>query len=1136
MASANDSTPPPGLQSAAPQGSSTAVQTIPLAEPSSVPLPPQPKSAPITAKQLAFWTRPLDDALAVSVLILTFLLASFAARNSDQLMHFASGRGLLDGTYKLGEDPFAFTTEGVQWVNHSWLYGVGSYVLFKTVGGPGLVVVKALLVTLLAGFMLAVRRPGQSLWIPAVCGLIAAAALSQRLLLQPAILSYLFLGVTLYLLQKPAARSEGPAKRRAALPGTRRQLWLLPMVFLCWVNMDPWFLLGPIVVALYWAGEQLQDSLAPVSEGADRRGADDNRTLGLVLAAGIAACVINPYHINAFTLPAQLSESGAAGILQSDYHFAAMFWGAIDFYKSGAGWSVAGVAYLVLLGLGVLSFAANYQDWRGWRILVWMAFAGLSVYHARATAFFAVVGGPIAALNFQDAIARHFGVAPRLTTNWKQWAIAGRAVTLAGAIVLIALAWPGWLHATLARGETVARNVAWRVEFEPSLEKATKQLQQWRNDGVLGKNDRGLNFAPDIAHACAWFAPDEKGFIDGRIALFEKAAADYVAANKALTVDPESSQDVASHLEPLAQILRQNSANHLIFHYAELLRFQEVLVMFENDRTKQWTLVYRDGRTAIFSWDDPQKKGPPSRLTQARISDDLLAFGPPTAPPLTERAAAPEAWSWYERYLHPRQARPLAADEAGMHLQYFDATLPRHLRSGLEEWLNAEVAGLVGSAGLAPLAGEPLFRAVLTENCVQYVTRPNLFGNRLRGTGLAGLPDLARGLVDLKYRSGLGPIAPPLLAVRAARRALLENPNDAATWYRLQRAYAVLSQGTREREWAARLPLLQSVRQVQRMAALNHALLLDPEYEPAHLELASMYQQMRLSGQGGYLDLELKHRSEQLRLVNENGPMRRERPEDFERRRKQLEDLVDQLDAAVKKAQNDYEVGQVGKPTMRAKAEFALEKGLGGQARDELLHSLEVTVEPEAIPLQLNLMVMTGAIEGEAGIRVGLDKAKEDSETSGQKPNLGRFGQDQHTVPVYEWLQVMVAAASGDYRAADENLEPMITLREQVHRESLRNRSRSTAMHLTRASLLDTQITPMTLWRGYERAYQIESLKIAASNTPHTADIYALRGLLALEAGDNAHAAAMFKRVTELRDAGVMPVAKYYLDSMEANR
>src|SRR5262249_29714891 len=149
--------------------------------------------------------------------------------------------------YKLGEDPFAYTTEGVQWVNHSWLYDAASYWLFQTVGGAALVVIKALLISVLAGFMLAMRRPGQSLWLPAACGLIAAAALSQRLFLQPVILSYLFVGVTLYLLQKPARREEEAGKRRPAQPATRRHLWLLPPIFLLWVNLDSWFFLGPLM-------------------------------------------------------------------------------------------------------------------------------------------------------------------------------------------------------------------------------------------------------------------------------------------------------------------------------------------------------------------------------------------------------------------------------------------------------------------------------------------------------------------------------------------------------------------------------------------------------------------------------------------------------------------------------------------------------------------------------------------------------------------------------------------------------------------------------------------------------------------------------------------------------------------------
>src|SRR5262249_20940587 len=138
MASEKEATLPTDIQTAAPQANAPV-------ESSSIPLPPQPKRAPVTLEQLNAWIRQLDAFLGSAVFILAFLLASFAARNNDLLLHLASGRALLEGTYKFGEDPFSFTTQGVRWVNHSWLYDVALYLLFKAAGGAGLVIVKALL-------------------------------------------------------------------------------------------------------------------------------------------------------------------------------------------------------------------------------------------------------------------------------------------------------------------------------------------------------------------------------------------------------------------------------------------------------------------------------------------------------------------------------------------------------------------------------------------------------------------------------------------------------------------------------------------------------------------------------------------------------------------------------------------------------------------------------------------------------------------------------------------------------------------------------------------------------------------------------------------------------------------------------
>jgi len=62
--------------------------------------------------------------------------------------------------------------------------------------------------------------------------------------------------------------------------------------------------------------------------------------------------------------------------------------------------------YYVLAALSLSEFVLNWADWRGWRTLVWLGFLMLSAYQERTISFFAVVAGPITALNFQISQAR----------------------------------------------------------------------------------------------------------------------------------------------------------------------------------------------------------------------------------------------------------------------------------------------------------------------------------------------------------------------------------------------------------------------------------------------------------------------------------------------------------------------------------------------------------------------------------------------------------------------------------------------------------------------------------------------------------------------------------------------------------
>ena len=201
---------------------------------SSIPIP-HPPPRPI-GRRFPF----LDGLLLWVVVLFAFLSALFPAYNSDFFLHAATGRLIAHGQYQIGVDPFAFTTQDAVWINHNWLYDWIVFLLYDSsaIGGAVLIVLKSLMIAALAYVMLrTAAEPDRSGWIPAGCVGLAVLALSARVYLQPAVISFLFLGLTLWLLHLPG-RLRGRTNRPSPY-------WLIPPLCLLWVNLDEWFLLGP---------------------------------------------------------------------------------------------------------------------------------------------------------------------------------------------------------------------------------------------------------------------------------------------------------------------------------------------------------------------------------------------------------------------------------------------------------------------------------------------------------------------------------------------------------------------------------------------------------------------------------------------------------------------------------------------------------------------------------------------------------------------------------------------------------------------------------------------------------------------------------------------------------------------------
>src|SRR5439155_27100875 len=69
---------------------------------------PAPASQPPPAPPAPKKALTLNVFLLILALGLGFLLASFAARNTDLWLHLATGRALVEGKYQFGVDPFAY--------------------------------------------------------------------------------------------------------------------------------------------------------------------------------------------------------------------------------------------------------------------------------------------------------------------------------------------------------------------------------------------------------------------------------------------------------------------------------------------------------------------------------------------------------------------------------------------------------------------------------------------------------------------------------------------------------------------------------------------------------------------------------------------------------------------------------------------------------------------------------------------------------------------------------------------------------------------------------------------------------------------------------------------------------------------
>jgi len=313
--------------------------------------------------------------LATLLVGAVFFIARDFSVDPDLWWHIKNGQNILATHHWPTTDLFSFTVAGQPWISTEWLGDV----LFATVARlGGLQGLDALLIILGAAVMLALYgyatlRSGNS-----KAGFVVATILfvlaNPSFSLRPQMVGYLFLILTLISLER-------------FRQGRPRALWILPLLFLLWVNTHGSFVIGMGAIGAYWLGGLAKFRLGDLATEA--WSSAERLRLEIVFLLCLVALTITPYGAELARYPFHVASSLPLGVAN------VMEWQPMPFNLPG------GKVFLALL-LGFLLLQMIFRfKWRIEEVALFLFGAMMACLHVRFllvfVPFFAPLFGTIAA-------------------------------------------------------------------------------------------------------------------------------------------------------------------------------------------------------------------------------------------------------------------------------------------------------------------------------------------------------------------------------------------------------------------------------------------------------------------------------------------------------------------------------------------------------------------------------------------------------------------------------------------------------------------------------------------------------------------------------------------------------------------
>lgn len=434
-------------------------------------------------------------------------------------------------------DIFSYTLQERPWIDHEWLSQVVMYFVFSNFGWPGLNLLKAFIIALCFFMLFFLASQGlKKTAMPLFFLLLSVLAFGYRSFIRPEIFSYLLFCLFIYVLEK------------------RKPLYVLPFLQIAWVNLHGYFIIGPVLVFLYFIGDFLSGEK------------DVPKKFLRIFLWTIAACFINPYFYRGVLYPIGIAVDAftAQKFLMQKVH-ELMMPVSMSFWRFFFFW--------LLAILSSVTFILNIKNVKVRHLLIF-AVSFISAYLAvRNIPIFIFPAMAIAGINLNKA---------GLTKD-----VSGKNYSALSIFLILAL-----IYLFVSNKYYVFTNQSGMRKTESRFcallmpEGACDFLER---NNIKGKMFNTLDFGPYIGYR---FYPEKRIFIDTRTELYKD---EFYRMYRRVQNYPADWKRVSDRYGFNIALIR-----HLFGGTERLLR--------QLHRDRGWKLVYYDENSCVFLKDIPENQ------------------------------------------------------------------------------------------------------------------------------------------------------------------------------------------------------------------------------------------------------------------------------------------------------------------------------------------------------------------------------------------------------------------------------------------------------------------------------------------------------------------------------------------------